>query len=101
MANASMELGIDIGSVDLVVQFSSPKSIATFLQRIGRSGHSIHGSPKGILFPLTRDDLVEASALLHSLQLGELDSIVMPEKPLDILSQQIVAELSSPPMLSE
>lgn len=101
VATASMELGIDIGSVDLVVQFSSPKSIATFLQRVGRSGHSIHGTPKGILFPLTRDDMVEASALLHSLKVGELDQIVMPEKPLDILSQQIVAELSSPPMLSE
>jgi ATP-dependent Lhr-like helicase len=101
VATASMELGIDIGSVDLVVQFSSPKSIATFLQRVGRSGHSIHGTPKGVLFPLTRDDLVEATALFHSLKEGELDKIVMPEKPLDILSQQIVAELSSPPMLSE
>lgn len=101
VATASMELGIDIGSVDLVVQFSSPKSIATFLQRVGRSGHSIHGTPKGILFPLTRDDLIEASALLHSLRLGELDRIVMPEKPLDILSQQIIAELSAPPGLGE
>ncbi|MDA8617172.1 DEAD/DEAH box helicase, partial [Gammaproteobacteria bacterium] len=63
VATASMELGIDVGSVDLVVQFSSPKSIATFLQRVGRSGHSINGTPKGILFPLTRDDLIEASAL--------------------------------------
>ncbi|HAS50053.1 MAG TPA: ATP-dependent DNA helicase, partial [Gammaproteobacteria bacterium] len=95
VATASMELGIDIGSVDLVVQFSSPKSIATFLQRVGRSGHSIHGTPKGILFPLTRDDLVESAALLHSIREGELDCIVMPEKPLDILSQQIVAEVSS------
>jgi ATP-dependent Lhr-like helicase len=101
VATVSMVLGIDVGSVDLVVHFSSPKSIATFLQRVGRSGHSIHGTPKGILFPLTRDDLVEAWALLHSLKVGELDRIVMPEKPLDILSQQIVAELSSPPMLSE
>ncbi len=95
VATASMELGIDIGSVDLVVQFSSPKSIATFLQRVGRSGHSIHGTPKGILFPLTRDDLVESTALLHSIGEGELDRIIMPEKPLDILSQQIVAEVSS------
>jgi len=94
VATASMELGIDIGSVDLVVQFSSPKSIATFLQRVGRSGHSIHGKPKGILFPLTRDDLVEASALLNSISEGELDCIIMPEKPLDILSQQLVAEVS-------
>ncbi|MEX0963183.1 MAG: DEAD/DEAH box helicase [Pseudohongiellaceae bacterium] len=95
VATASMELGIDIGSVDLVVQFSSPKSIATFLQRVGRSGHSIHGTPKGILFPLTRDDLVESAALLHSIREGQLDCIVMPQKPLDILSQQIVAEVSS------
>ncbi len=97
VATASMELGIDIGSVDLVVQFSSPKSIATFLQRVGRSGHSIHGTPKGILFPLTRDDLVESAALLHSIHEGNLDCIVMPQKPLDILSQQIVAEVSSQP----
>lgn len=95
VATASMELGIDIGSVDLVVQFSSPKSIATFLQRVGRSGHSIHGTPKGILFPLTRDDLVESAALLHSIREGQLDCIVMPSMPLDILSQQIVAEVSS------
>ena len=95
VATASMELGIDIGSVDLVVQFSSPKSIAKFLQRVGRSGHSIHGTPKGILFPLTRDDLVESAALLHSIREGQLDCIVMPQKPLDILSQQIVAEVSS------
>lgn len=95
VATASMELGIDIGSVDLVVQFSSPKSIATFLQRVGRSGHSIHGTPKGVLFPLTRDDLVESAALLHSIRAGNLDCIVMPQKPLDILSQQIVAEVSS------
>jgi ATP-dependent Lhr-like helicase len=95
VATASMELGIDIGSVDLVVQFSSPKSIATFLQRVGRSGHSIDGTPKGILFPLSRDDLVECTALLNSIVGGELDRIVMPEKPLDILAQQIVAEVSS------
>ena len=95
VATASMELGIDVGSVDLVVQFSSPKSIATFLQRVGRSGHSINGTPKGILFPLTRDDLIEASALVHSIRRGQLDAIVMPEKPLDILAQQIVAEVSA------
>ena len=95
VATASMELGIDIGSVDLVVQFSSPKSIATFLQRVGRSGHSIHGTPKGILFPLTRDDLVECTALVNAIHHGELDMINMPECPLDILSQQIVAEVSA------
>ncbi|NKB34556.1 MAG: DEAD/DEAH box helicase [Pseudomonadales bacterium] len=100
VATASMELGIDTGSVDLVVQFSSPKSIATFLQRVGRSGHSIHGTPKGILFPLTRDDLVESTALLHSVKQGELDKICMPEKPMDILAQQIVAEVSANPSAS-
>ncbi len=96
VATASMELGIDVGSVDLVVQFSSPKSIATFLQRVGRSGHSVGGLPKGILFPLTRDDLVESAALIHSIHCGELDRILMPDQPADILAQQIVAEVSGP-----
>jgi len=100
VATASMELGIDIGSVDLVVQFSSPKSISTFIQRVGRSGHSIHGTPKGILFPLTRDDLVESTALLNCVKNGELDKIYLPEKPMDILAQQIVAEISSKPSAS-
>lgn len=94
VATASMELGIDIGSVNLVVQFSSPKRIAAFLQRVGRSGHYVGGTPKGILFPLSRDDLMEAVALFDSIRRGELDQIVMPEGPLDILSQQIVAEVS-------
>jgi len=92
VATASMELGIDIGHVDLVVQFSSPKSIAAFLQRVGRSGHSIDGTPKGVLFPLSRDDLVEAAALLAAIRDGELDRIHAPDKPLDILAQQIIAE---------
>lgn len=95
VATASMELGIDVGSVDLVVQFSSPKSIAKFLQRVGRSGHSVRGTPKGILFPLTRDDLAECTALLNSLREGDLDRILMPDKPVDILAQQIVAEVAS------
>lgn len=95
VATASMELGIDIGAVDLVVQFASPKSIATFLQRVGRSGHSVGGTPKGILFPLTRDDLAECTALVDSIHRGELDKILMPEAPLDILSQQLVAELAA------
>ncbi|MGV3592743.1 MAG: DEAD/DEAH box helicase, partial [Gammaproteobacteria bacterium] len=93
VCTASMELGIDIGSVDLVVQISSPKSIAAFLQRVGRSGHHVGGIPKGILFPLTRDDLVECTALIDSIRRGELDQIVIPDKPIDILAQQIVAEL--------
>ncbi len=92
VATASMELGIDIGHVDLVVQFSSPKRIAAFLQRVGRSGHSIDGTPRGVLFPLSRDDLCEAAALLLAIRAGELDRIHAPEKPLDILAQQIVAE---------
>ena len=92
VATASMELGIDIGSVNLVVQFSSPKSISAFLQRVGRSGHQVGGVPKGILFPLTRDDLVECTALIDSVHRGELDALCIPDKPLDILSQHIVAE---------
>ena len=95
VATASMELGIDVGAIELVVQFSSPKRIAAFLQRVGRSGHYVGGLPKGILFPLTRDDLVECSALIASIHRGELDRIVVPDKPLDILSQQLVAELGS------
>lgn len=101
VATASMELGIDIGSVDLVVQFASPKRISTFLQRVGRSGHSVRGTPKGILFPLTRDDLVECTALLQSIRRGDLDLITMPEAPLDILCQQIVAEVASPDPLRD
>ena len=92
VATASMELGIDIGHVDLVAQISSPRSIAAFLQRVGRSGHSIDGTPKGVLFPLSRDELVEAAALLAAVRAGELDCIRVPEKPLDILAQQIIAE---------
>ena len=94
VATASLELGIDIGAVDLVCQISSPRSISAFLQRVGRSGHSIHGLPRGRLFPLSLDDLVECSALLAACCRGELDKIVMPEKPLDILAQHIVAEAS-------
>jgi len=94
VATASLELGIDIGSVDLVCQIGSSKSIATFLQRVGRSGHTTKGTPKGKIFPLSLDELVESAALLDSIKRGELDSIVMPEKPLDVLAQQIVAEVS-------
>ncbi len=94
VATASLELGIDIGSVDLVCQIGSSKSIATFLQRVGRSGHTVKGTPKGKIFPLSLDELVECAALLDSVKHGELDSIVMPEKPLDVLAQQIVAEVS-------
>ncbi|HUI19836.1 MAG TPA: DEAD/DEAH box helicase [Methylocella sp.] len=95
VATASLELGIDIGDVDLVCQIGSPRSIASFLQRVGRSGHAIGGTPKGRLFPLSRDDLVECAALLDSVRRGELDRIEIPEQPLDVLAQQIVAEAAA------
>lgn len=95
VATASLELGIDIGDVDLVCQLGSPRSIATFLQRVGRSGHAVGGLPKGRLFPLSRDDLLESTALLDAVRRDELDRIIMPEQPLDVLAQQIVAEVAS------
>ncbi len=95
VATASLELGIDIGDVDLVCQLGSTRSIAAFLQRVGRSGHTVGGMPKGRLFPLSRDELVECAALLDSVRRGELDRIEIPEKPLDVLAQQIVAEVSA------
>jgi len=101
VATASLELGIDIGSIDLVIQIGSTKNMATLLQRVGRSGHSLHGLPKGRLFPLTLDDLIECTALVHSVRLGELDRIVMPEKPIDILAQQIVAEVGNEEYLED
>jgi ATP-dependent Lhr-like helicase len=95
VATASLELGIDIGPVELVCQIGSPRSIATFLQRVGRSGHSRAGTPKGRLFPLTRDELVECSALLVAVEEGDLDVLSPPQAPLDILAQQIVAEVAA------
>src|SRR5712664_2730364 len=94
VATASLELGIDIGSVDLVCQIGPTRSIATFLQRVGRAEHRRSGLPKGRLFPLSRDELVESAALLRSVSRGELDRLHIPEKPLDILAQQIVAAAS-------
>ncbi|WP_426701595.1 DEAD/DEAH box helicase [Rhodanobacter sp. Col0626] len=94
VATASLELGIDIGEVDLVCQLGSPRSIAAFLQRAGRSGHSIDGTPKARLFPATRDDLIECTALLDCVRRGELDALVLPPQPLDVLAQQIVAEVA-------
>src|SRR5205823_5729170 len=91
VATASLELGIDIGEVDLVIQVGATRSIATFLQRVGRSGHAIKRIPKGRLFPLTTDELVEAAALLRAIHRGDLDRTPQPAAPLDILSQQIVA----------
>jgi ATP-dependent Lhr-like helicase len=95
VATASLELGIDIGHVDLVCQISSPHRIATFLQRVGRSGHTIKGVPKGRIFPLTRDDLIECAAMVRAVHDGELDRVSVPDKPLDVLAQQIVAEASA------
>ncbi len=92
VATASLELGIDVGPVELVCQIGSPRSIATFLQRVGRSNHTRHGTPCGRLYPLTRDELVECAALLGAIRGGRLDTLHPPDAPLDILAQQIVAE---------
>ena len=95
VATASLELGIDVGPVDLVCQLGSPRNIATFLQRVGRANHNRYGVPKGRLFPQTRDDLVECCALLTAVHGGRLDAILAPAAPLDILVQQLVAEISA------
>ena len=94
VATASLELGIDIGDVELVCQLCSPRSIAVFLQRIGRSGHSVGQIPKGRIFPTTRDELVEAAALLKSVGEGSLESLRIAPCSSDVLAQQIVAEAS-------
>jgi len=91
VATASLELGIDIGTVDLVIQLGSTRSIATLLQRVGRSGHRLASIPKGRIFPLSRDELIECAALVRATREGRLDRLIIPEKPLDILAQQIVA----------
>ncbi len=95
VATASLELGIDIGDVELVCQLGSPRSIAAFLQRVGRAGHQVAGVSKGRLFPSSRDDLIECAALLDAVRRGELDTLRIPPAPLDVLAQQIVAEVSS------
>jgi len=95
VATASLELGIDIGDVDLVCQLGSTRAISTLLQRVGRSGHSVTGFPKGRIFPTSRDELIECAALLDSIRRGELDELSIPEKPLDILAQQIVAAVAA------
>ncbi len=94
VATASLELGIDIGDVDLVCQLGSPRSISAFLQRVGRSGHAVGALPEGRLFPLSRDDLVECTALLDCVRRGELDALRVLDAPLDVLAQQIVAEVA-------
>ena len=95
IATASLELGIDIGDVNLVCQLGSTRSIASFLQRVGRSNHTVAGFPKGRIFPLSRDELVECVAIIDSVRRGELDHLEIPEKPLDILAQQIVAAVAA------
>ncbi|MCA9092406.1 MAG: DEAD/DEAH box helicase, partial [Planctomycetaceae bacterium] len=94
VATASLELGLDIGYIDLVIQIGSPRSIATFLQRVGRSGHALGLTPKGKLVALTRDEVMECMALVRGIRAGQLDRVPMPVAPLDILAQQIVAEVS-------
>ena len=91
VATASLELGIDIGVVDLVCQVGSPRSIGLLLQRVGRSGHTVGGTPKGRLFPLTRDELMECAALTRAVRRGNLDTFAIPPWPLDVLAQQMVA----------
>jgi ATP-dependent Lhr-like helicase len=95
VATASLELGIDVGPVELVCQLGSPRSIATFLQRVGRAQHHVGGVPVGRLYPLTRDELVECTALLASVRTGDLDAVIPPVAPLDVLAQQIVAECAA------
>jgi ATP-dependent Lhr-like helicase len=95
VATASLELGIDVGTVDLVAQINSPRSIAVTLQRVGRSGHWRGAIPKGRLFATTRDDLLECAALVRAIRQGDLDRLMIPESPLDVLAQQIVAACSA------
>jgi ATP-dependent Lhr-like helicase len=95
VATASLELGIDVGDVELVVQIGSPRSIATFLQRVGRSGHCLRAIPKGRLFAMTRDQLVECAALVRSVKRRVLDQVTVRPAPLDVLAQQIVAEVAA------
>lgn len=95
VATASLEMGIDVGYIDLVIQIGSPRNIATFLQRIGRSGHALGLVPKGKLFALTRDELFECMAVMRAIGAGRLDIVPIPEAPLDVLAQQIVAEVAT------
>jgi ATP-dependent Lhr-like helicase len=97
VATASLELGIDVGPVELVCQIGSPRSLATFLQRVGRSGHATGAVSKGRLYPTTRDELVECAALVRGVRAGKLDAIRPPRAPLDILAQQLVAACASEP----
>src|SRR5438874_1681480 len=95
VATASLELGIDVGAVDLVCHVGAPRALATLIQRVGRSGHARGAVPKGVVFPLTRDDLVQAAAAVRAVRAGELDTLRVPENPLDILAQQCVATVAT------
>ncbi len=95
VATASLELGIDVGPVELVCQIGSPRAIGTFLQRVGRANHQLEGTPAGRLYPLTRDELVECTALLAGVRAGHLDVLEPPVAPLDVLAQQLVAEVAA------
>ncbi|MDR7562250.1 MAG: DEAD/DEAH box helicase [Armatimonadota bacterium] len=101
VATASLELGIDIGHVDLVCHVGAPRALSTLLQRVGRSGHGVDRVPKGVLFPLTRDELLQCAAAVWALRRGVLDRVVLPEKPLDVLAQQMVAIAASGPVSEE
>jgi ATP-dependent Lhr-like helicase len=101
VATASLELGIDIGTVDLVIQISSPRAIAVALQRVGRSGHWRGAVPKGRFFVTTRDDLIECAALVRAIRHGDLDRLIIPNAPLDVLAQQIVATCTTSASQSE
>jgi ATP-dependent Lhr-like helicase len=97
VATASLELGIDIGTVDLTIQIGTPRSIAVALQRVGRSGHWVGAKPRGIFFPTTRDELIECAALIHAIRHGDLERLAIPQNALDIMAQQIVAETACDP----
>ena len=101
VATASLELGIDIGHVDVVCHIGSPRSLAVLLQRVGRSGHWLGAIPKGILYPLTRDDLLQSVAAIRAVCQGELDKLTVVQKPLDILAQQIVATAASEQLVTK
>lgn len=97
VASSSLELGIDIGNIDVVLQVDAPRTVGAFLQRLGRSRHQVGGTPKAIILPMTRDALVEAAALVHSARRGLVDHLDQPEAPLDILAQVVVAEVACGP----
>jgi ATP-dependent helicase Lhr and Lhr-like helicase len=97
VATASLELGIDIGAIDLVCQINTPRALAPALQRAGRAGHWRGATPKARFFPTTRDDLLEFAAIVRALRAGALDQLEIPPQPLDVLMQQIIAACAAEP----